>query len=137
MGLECGKLPSTSSSFLLLRLIEQFRNQEQLIIAYDFDDTVKPYHCSNCSDVESVLRQSKDILNPYFIVFTSNSNYDEIKKYLDKYDIPYDAINTNAPFVPFKSGKIFYNVLLDDKAGLGHVVETLETLNYLVQNNKI
>lgn len=137
MELKYNKLPSTSSSFLLLRLIEQYRNHKQLIIAYDFDDTVKPYYSSNCSEVESVLRLSKDVLNAYFIVFTSNPDHEGIKKYLNKYNIPYDAINKNAPFMPYESGKIFYNVLLDDKAGLGHVVETLETLNYLVMNNKI
>lgn len=132
-------LHSTHPSFLLSRLIEQYKNQERLIIAYDFDDTVKPYWCSSCEDVKSVLRLCKDVLNAYFIVYTCNTNHDKIREYLTEEEIPFDTINQNAPFINTShiSGKLFYNVFLEDKAGLGEVVKTLEELCYLVGNNKI
>lgn len=132
-------LLSTESSFLLDRLIDQYRKQDQIIIAYDFDDTVSPCYCMNCDDVQSVLRMSKRILNAYLIVYTSNPDKDKIKKFLYKYDIPYDSINENAPFVPFKNpnDKLFYNILLDDKSGLGEAVNVLKTLNRLVLNGVI
>ena len=128
---------STNPSFLLERLISQYKKQDKLVIAYDFDDTVRPMYCANCERVQSLLRKIKDILNAYFIVFTSNKDLNDVKKYLDEWEIPYDAINENAPFVPFKEGKIFYNVLLDDKAGLGETVNTLEQLLFLVKNEYI
>lgn len=128
---------STNPSFLLERLIAQYQKQDKLVIAYDIDDTVRPMYCANCDNVESLLRKINSTLDAYFIVFTSNEDIDGVKAYLDKWDIPYDAINENAPFVPFKDGKIFYNVLLDDKAGLGEVVNTLEQLVYLVRNKYI
>lgn len=130
---------STEPGFLLSRLIEQYQTQDKIVIAYDFDDTVRPYYSADCIEVQSVLRMCKKILNPYFIVFTSNNNHDDIKRFLDEENIPYDSINENAPFVDFiKSGdKLFYNVLLDDKSGLGEVVQTLKTLNRLVLNKKI
>ena len=127
----------THPSFLLERLISQVKNQHQLIVAYDIDDTVRPYHGASCSQVQSLIRELKVTLGAYLIVFTSNEDIDGVKKYLNKNDIPYDAINENAPFVPFKTGKIFYNVLLDDKAGLGETVNTLKQLLYLVNNNLI
>ena len=128
---------STNPGFLLERLIVQYQKQDKLIIAYDIDDTVRPMYCASCDNVESLLRKINSALDAYFIVFTSNEDIDGVKAYLDKWDIPYDAINENAPFVPFKDGKIFYNVLLDDKAGLGEVVNTLEQLVYLIRNKYI
>ena len=128
---------STNPSFLLERLITQYQKQDKLIIAYDIDDTVRPAYCTDCVNVQSLLRKINDSLDAYFIVFTSNEDIDGVKAYLDEEEIPYDAINTNAPFVPYKNGKVFYNVLLDDKAGLGEVVNTLEQLVYLVRNRYI
>ena len=128
---------STNPSFLLERLVTQYKKQDKLIIAYDIDDTVRSMYCADCSDVQSLLRMIKNTLDAYFIVFTSNEDIDGVKEYLDKWDIPYDSINENAPFVPFEKGKIFYNVLLDDKAGLGEVVNTLKQLLYLVRNEYI
>ena len=133
MNIKHNTIPSTNLNFLLMRLIEQYKNNKQLIIAYDIDDTVRPYHSSSCDDIQSLLRIAKQQLDAYFIVYTSNSNIDEIKEYLATWDIPYDAINENAPFVPFKTGKIFYNILLDDKAGLAQAASNLKDLIYLVQ----
>ena len=128
---------STNPSFLLERLIGQYKKQDKIIIAYDIDDTVRPMYCADCGDVQSLLRMIDNTLNAYFIVFTSNEDIEGVKAYLDKWNLPYDSINENAPFVPFKSGKIFYNVLLDDKAGLGETVNTLKQLLYLVRNGYV
>lgn len=135
--MDCKHLFSTNPSFLLERLIAQYKKQDKLIVAYDIDDTVRPMYCADCGEVQSLLRKLKNRLNAYFIVFTSNEDIDGVKAYLNEHNLPYDAINENAPFVPFKNGKIFYNVLLDDKAGLGETVKTLEQLVYLVINEYI
>ena len=60
-----------------------------------------------------------------------------LRSYSRGWEIPYDVINQNAPFVPFKEGKIFYNILLDDKSGLGEVVNTLDQFLYLIENGYI
>ena len=39
--------------------------------------------------------------------------------------IPFDAINENPPFFKSKSRKIYYNELLDDRAGLRESFERL------------
>ncbi len=125
--------------YTFLRLVEQYQKTDQLIIAYDFDDTVGPLHSSSCWRAASALRKAKEVLNAYLIVYTCNNDYDKIKKYLDKNSIPYDAINKNAPFINFiEDGcKIYYNLLLDDKAGLHQAIEDLEALIYGVMNNTI
>ena len=130
-------LYSTHPSFLLERLIKQYKTQDRLVIAYDFDDTISPYWCSDCSDVQSVLRMCRNTLDAYFICYTSNDNMEKVKNFIKKYDIPCDAINEDAPFAPVKGGKIFYNVFLDDKAGLGETVSTLKQLLSLVKNEYI
>lgn len=135
--MEVKYLFSTNPSFLLQRLISQYQKQDKLIVAYDFDDTVSPYWCANCTQVQSILRRLRDNIDTYFIVYTSNNDYDKIKKFLTANDIPFDSINENAPFAPTKEGKLFYNVFLDDKAGLGEVVNTLDQFLYLVQNGYI
>ena len=135
--MEHEHMSSTNPDFLLKRLITQYKKQDKLIIAYDIDDTVRPMYCTNCDTVQSLLRRANEVLDAFFIVFTSNEDIDGVKKYLDKCELPYDAINENAPFVRFKKGKVFYNVLLDDKAGLGETVTTLEQLMFLVDNEFI
>lgn len=131
------KLPCTSSSFALGRLVEQYKLHDQLVIAYDFDDTVRPYWCGDCTEIQSLLRGAKRALNAYFIVYTSNKDIEGIKAYLNEEKIPWDSINENAPFAPPFGGKIYYNLFLDDKAGLAQAAGILRDLIYLVDNGYV
>ena len=125
--------------YTFLKLVEQYQKTNQLIVAYDFDDTVSPLHSSGCWRAASAIRKAKEVLNAYCIVYTCNDNYAKIIKYLDENNIPWDAINENAPFISFGGGdcKIYYNILLDDKAGLHQAIEDLEALIYGVMNGTI
>ena len=131
------KLTGNSCTFASLHLIEQYLKNDRLIIAYDIDDTVRSLHSASCEIVPSLIRMAKDKLNAYLIVYTSNCDIEGVENYLKKWKIPYDSINENAPFAPKTSGKIFYNLLLDDKAGLGQACEILNDLIFLVENNYI
>lgn len=126
-------------SYTFLRLVEQYQKTDQLIIAFDFDDTVSPLYSPGCWRAASALRAAKEVLNAYLIVYTCNQEHDRIKKYLKEENIPYDAINENAPFIHFcgPDSKIYYNLFLDDKAGLHQVIEDLEALIYGVRNGTI
>ena len=73
----------------------------------------------------------------YFIVFTSSTpdRYDEIKSILDKEKLPYNSINEDAPFIPFTGRKVYYNILLDDRAGLNQTYnELLRLYNEVITN---
>lgn len=103
------------------RLLNEWIKYGKLVIAYDFDNTVYDYHNEGhtYTQVIELLRRCK-ALGAHLIVFTASEpeRYDKIKSYLNENEVPYDAINENPDFVPFKTSKIYYNILLDDRAGL-------------------
>ena len=125
------------NNLLLTELVRQWNKHKQIIIAYDFDDTVRPYRKEDCKEVQEVLRDAARVLKPYFIVFTCNKDIDYIKRFLFFEQIPYNSINMNSPYIPewvSNPNKIYYNILLDDKAGLEQSLKALKDLIYLVEN---
>ena len=116
--------------FLYKRLSDAFMEHDRLIIAYDIDDTVRPYKSESCRDVKALIKKAKMILNPYYIVFTANPHKEENIAFLKSEGLPYDAINENADFIGrYGDGlKVYYNLLLDDKAGLKEAYDALDRL---------
>lgn len=110
-----------------------FRNYEEhgsLIVAFDYDDTIYPYSDDyterQYKERWELLRKCKE-LGFYLILYTCNGEdkYDEMIKFMNDNNIPFDSINENHP--SFKQcKKIFYNILLDDKAGLKEALFYLE-----------
>jgi hypothetical protein len=135
MSFNYKAMESTNSTYAFSRLIDHYNTHNRLIVAYDVDDTVRPYYSGSCEKVKSVLRAAAQYLNCYFIVYTCNPNTDKIKEYLIEEELPFDSINENAPFTPnYINGKLFYNIFLDDKAGLNEAVERLEALIHYIIN---
>ena len=116
--------------FLYDRLVAAYRQHKKLIIAYDLDDTVRPYYSKNCEQVKALIRRAKFLLNPYFVVYTANPNTEKNIAFLESENLPYDAINQNIDIINdrFNSGKIYYNLFLDDKAGLREAYMALNKL---------
>lgn len=118
----------------LNRLLKEYREYGSLVIAYDFDSTVHDYHNKgeSYSEVIELLRRLKKA-NCYLICFTANMNRDSIESYLVSNDIPFDSINENPPFFQCDARKIYYNAMLDDRAGLmqvyGELVAMMTILN--------
>jgi hypothetical protein len=110
------------------RLVDEWRKYKTIIIAYDYDDTVFDFHGRGVpyDDVIHLLQRCANV-GAHFIVFTccGEDQYEEIHKYLFKNSIPHDAINENLPFIPFTGRKVYYNILLDDRAGLSSAYHTL------------
>jgi FMN phosphatase YigB (HAD superfamily) len=112
------------------RILREWLEHGKLVVAYDFDGTVYDYHNQGHTfhQVTELLHECKE-LGAYFIVFTAAGpdRYDSIKEYLNRKEIPFDAINENMPGLPFgnEGNKIYYNVLLDDRAGLRSAYEDL------------
>ncbi len=104
------------------RLLAEYRRHGKLIVAYDFDDTVYDYHQQDRSyaHVVALLKRCKE-LGFHLTVFTDlyDGKREVVTAYLAEYQIPYDGINETPDFVPFgHGGKPYYNILLDDRAGL-------------------
>lgn len=120
---------------VIRRLLNEWNEYGSLVIAYDYDNTVFDYHNEGHEyiDIPNLLRSCKDF-GAYLIVFSASeeSRYSEMADYLKEHNIPFDSINESPPFFPSKTGKIYYNILLDDRAGLKSAYFNLkETLSIL------
>ncbi len=116
------------------RLFYEYKKYNSLVIAFDFDNTVYDYHQEGdtYNDIIELLRELKQ-LNFYLICFTANENEEFVHDYLVDNLIPFDSINKNPPFYESKSAKIYYNALLDDRAGLLQVYEDLKRLIKIIK----
>ena len=101
------------------RLVREYAEHGSIVVAFDFDNTVFDYHNQglDCSEIVDLLQKLKAI-HCFLIVWTANDDVDFVANYCQSRQIPFDAINENPPFFKSKSRKIYYNELLDDRAGL-------------------
>lgn len=124
------KHPYLNHMVCVERLQEWHTRNGGLIVAFDFDNTVYDFHdkSHDYSEVVELLRKAKHA-NCYLIVFTGNPDEQFVRNFLKDNNIPFDAINEHASFLDEKSKqarKIYYNVLLDDAAGLESACAYLE-----------
>lgn len=121
--------------FLYKRLRDAYVEHDRLIIAYDLDDTVRPYKSEYCDHTKNLIRKAKSVLNPYFIVFTANPHEEKNIQFLHDENLPFDTINENIPEIGrYGDGlKIYYNLFLDDKAGLFEACNALAALCWQVE----
>lgn len=122
------------------RLLLEYAKYGQLVVAFDFDSTVYDYHDAGdkFDFVIDLLREAKK-LGCYLVVWTCRSEkyYPFIREYLEVNDIPYDSINEECPAVRFNSQKIYYNILLDDRAGLSSAYLILSEVLFKIKAKKM
>lgn len=125
-----------NSSFL--RLYEEYKKYKSLVIAYDFDNTVYDFHNKGYlySNVISLLQDLHSI-GCICICFTANEDENFIKKYCREKRIPLDKLNENPDFFKSNSKKIYFNALLDDRAGLQQVYQELSLLVNLIKKENV
>lgn len=120
--------PYLNPDITLERLKHEWKKYGSIIIAFDFDDTVYDFHKKGYTynKVVNLLRRARDI-GAYFIVHTAcgADQEDFIRQYLTDNDIPFDSVNKNAPYIDTTGRKCYYNILLDDRAGLESSYNTL------------
>jgi hypothetical protein len=104
------------------RLVMEWVEHGELVIAYDYDNTVFDYHDEGITFdyMKELLTRCKNI-GAKFIVFSCSpkDRHEEMRGYLVKNDFPCDYIN-ESPIKLYNdgTGKLFFNILLDDRAGL-------------------
>ena len=120
------------------RLIKEYCKYDRLTVAYDFDNTVYDYHKEGhqYTDMIDLLVKLKE-MGCYLIIFTANEDEDFVKQYCNENEIPFDVINENPPFYKSESRKIYYNVLLDDRAGLREAYDSLNVIVALGRLDKL
>lgn len=121
------------------RLLNEWERYGILIVAYDYDHTVFDYS-KNGDTYENIVRLLRKLkrMGCHLVVFTScdETRFPDIKKYLDDNDIPFDSINETPDFIPFKGRKIYYNALLDDRAGMSAMYRILSEVTEIVDINR-
>lgn len=116
------------------RLMDEYRKYKSLIIAFDFDGIVHDYHGEGRLQFHKMIRTLRACRAAGFqlVCFTANPDEAYVRDYLMQQDIPFDCINeTPEPvrsLIPLNPKKIYYNLLLDDRAGLGEAYRQLNTL---------
>ena len=120
-----------------LRLLSEYDKYGSIEVAFDFDNTVYDFHKKGVSYYQMIqlLKDLKSI-GCNLTCFTANEDDAFIKKFLEDNRIPFDRINENPSFFVSNSRKIYFNALLDDRAGLIQVYQELNLLVQTVKNRK-
>lgn len=119
------------------RLYSEWEKHKKLIVACDFDETVFDFHVVGTKHdmVLELLRECSQ-RGFYIVIFTASvpERYDFIREFMEHKGITISGINKNPVVLPFGNhGKIYYNILLDDRAGLGQAYTTLATVIQMIK----
>jgi len=122
--------PFTSTSKIVQRLHKEYKKHPKLIIAVDFDDTVYDFHGGGAHHdrVQQALLKCNE-LGFYVVLWTASApeRFAFMREYMQDIGVHISAINENPIELPFGNHKkMYYNILLDDRAGLGQSLDALE-----------
>jgi hypothetical protein len=111
------------------RLLKDYLKHGKLVVAFDFDNTIFDYHSlgDDYSDIISLLKQCTD-LNFDLILFTVDTDSLKLHNkitYVSKILVT-SNFTVNESKVMKGSIKPYYNILLDDRAGLEESCEILK-----------
>ena len=116
------------------RLMIEYKKYDSLYVAFDFDNTVYDYHKTGDTfpKLEELLIKCRRF-NMKLILFTANEGekLPEIINYCKERGYEPDYINDN-PMFPTR--KPYYNILLDDRAGLKSSYDILSKLLFQIEN---
>lgn len=119
------------------KLSKIFKAHRNIYLAIDFDDTIfdwknKGYECDYVVDL---VKRCQDKLNAKVLLYTCRQGgmLDEAVKYCESVKINLYGVNDN-PDYPKNGSKMYYNVLLDDKACLPETCAVLEILLSNLEN---
>ncbi len=110
------------------RLLEEYKKYGTLYVAFDFDNTIYDYHNKgiDCSSVISLLQDCTK-LGFEMILFTCEQKVGKLREkeeFCRKNGIEVHWVN-RSPILDFTT-KPYYNILLDDRAGLQSAMQILE-----------
>lgn len=117
------------------RLHEDYLTHGNLIVAFDFDNTVYDFHHKGHTfpKVIDILKRC-NMLGFTMVVFTSNKDYKLINEHLTNIGVSYDYINESPVKACSSPEKPYFNILLDDRAGLLSAYNTLRIVIERIEN---
>lgn len=118
-----------------LRLIDEYERHSNVIIGVDFDDTINDTFNRghvNIPELVSMLKDLQTTFNCTLCVWTANLNEELVRTTWANLGLTIDYYN-ESPIKLFNPAKPYFNILLDDRAGLDSAFITLSNLyNYLL-----
>lgn len=134
--------PFLDDDLVIKRLTNEYKKHKKLIIAVDFDSTLYPWPVTEKTKYVRVLNLIKRCqkLGFYIVVYTASNEerYPFMVDYLQKQGITVSSVNKNPIDLPFgNGGKIYYNILLCDRAGLSSAYNVLNTVVYNIEQENI
>lgn len=121
--------PYFDTEFCVDRLYKEYSAHKKLIVALDFDDTIFDFHNKGYQYTQVIdLILECQSYGFYIVIFTGTppEKWQNILSHCETLGIKPAAINKNAIPLPFgNDGKIYYNILLDDRSGLQQSFEIL------------
>ena len=122
------------------RLLWEYKNYGRLIVGVDFDNTIRPVkQDSSCEAVIELLKRCSADPKIVLCLWTISGSSDghlslqEKEEYCKSLGIKLDYIN-KSPYLEASGGKKqFFNVLLDDRAGLESAYRNLK---YVLDNSE-
>jgi hypothetical protein len=111
----------------LKRLISERKKYGKLVIAFDFDNTIHDFHGVGDTYPKVIYNLLKAQRQGHILIlFTANPNVEYCRNYCKEIGLDIEWINDS----PIDIGihKPYYNLLLDDRAGLGEAVWLLRDL---------
>lgn len=116
----------------LSRLKSEAEKYGKLIIAFDFDNTIYDYH-NEGDTYEFIIHLLKDVQakGHILVLHTARTDISTCLEYCKSIGLNV----TNKENLPVQSGgdKPYYNLLLDDRAGLGEAVALLREVIYTTE----
>lgn len=113
------------------RLLSEYKTHGKLVVGFDFDNTIFDVHNKgiDCTEIITLLQKCKK-LGFVLCLYTA-----EIREAWLKWEVDYcrhfgiepSYVNTS-PLLGGKTAKPFFNILLDDRAGLESAYQTLKAV---------
>ena len=138
--------PYLQSENAYQRLYAEYQRHKNIIVALDFDLTVYDYHEQGHKfpAVIQLIQECNQLGFPV-VIFSGSAKerYPAIRKYCMSIGIQISGINEDLidwhpdKSLDWSSSKIFYNILLDDRAGLNSSYKILRKLVNTVQKESV
>ena len=120
------------------RLKDEYEKHNNLVIAFDFDNTIYDFHRKGYEFPEVIdllYRASK--LNLTLVCYTGNEDEVLVRSVCEKNGIRVDYLNESPIKSVSKPHKPYFNILLDDRAGLASAVEALSIVLYKIEGGML
>lgn len=129
--------PYLNDDMCIERLYENWKSHNGIIIAFDFDNTVFDYYSKGYT-YDKVITLLKECKNMGCTLILSTCCDETIYEFMEnkckEVGINVDYINESPPYIPFTGNKIYYNIMLDDRAGLSAAYKILHETKEKIKN---